>query len=84
MRVGDTLVTIDDKDVKDISTGDVSAMLKGEPGSKVQLNFKRPGLPDVQVPLCSCMRVSRILPLRIKKSEHTFIHDMTIYANIYS
>jgi len=76
MRVGDTLVAIDDKDVKDISTGDVSAMLKGEPGSKVQLNYKRPGLPDVQVPLCSCMRVSRILPSGSKKMN---IHLYMIY-----
>jgi C-terminal processing protease CtpA/Prc len=49
MRVGDTLISVDGKDVKDTSTNDVSLMLKGEPGSKVALKYKRPGLDQVQV-----------------------------------
>lgn len=49
MRVGDTLIAVDGKDVKDTSTNDVSLMLKGEPGSKVALKYKRPGLDQIQV-----------------------------------
>ena len=48
MRVGDTLISVDGKDVKDTNTNEVSVMLKGEPGSKVVLEYKRPGLDQVQ------------------------------------
>jgi len=60
MRVGDTLVAVDDTDLKDTSTNDVSAMLKGEPGSKVVLKYKRPGVDTVQ----SCELTRKIVLLR--------------------
>jgi len=60
MRVGDTLVAVDGKDVKDTSTNDVSLMLKGEPGSKVELKYKRPGMDGVQ----TCELTRKIVLLR--------------------
>ena len=49
MRVGDTIISVDSKDVKDTNTKEVSAMLMGEAGSKVVLEYTRPGLDQVQV-----------------------------------
>ena len=49
MRVGDTVISVDGKDVKDVDTTEVSQLLKGEPGSKVVIKYKRPGLGEVQV-----------------------------------
>ena len=60
MRVGDTLVSIDGKDVKDTATNDVSALLKGEPGSKVKLGYTRPGLAEVQ----TCELIRKVVLLR--------------------
>lgn len=60
MRVGDTLVAVDGKDVKDTSTNDVSLMLKGEPGSKVELKYKRPGVDGIQ----TCELTRKIVLLR--------------------
>ena len=62
MRVGDTLISVDGKDVKDTNTNEVSVMLKGEPGSKVVLEYKRPGLDQVQV--SSLSRNARVGRLR--------------------
>ena len=60
MRKGDTLVEVDGKDVRDASTDDVRAMLKGEPGSNLELKFKRPGIDGVQ----TCHLTRKIVLLR--------------------
>jgi len=60
MRVGDTLISVDGKDVKDTKTDEVSVMLKGEPGSKVKITYKRPGLDGEQ----TCELTRKIVLLR--------------------
>lgn len=47
LYAGDMIVAIDGKDVKGKSTSDVSELLKGQPGSKLVLSIKRPGIQDL-------------------------------------
>jgi C-terminal processing protease CtpA/Prc len=62
MRVGDTLISVNGKDVRDAKVEEVGAMLIGEPGSKVVLEYTRPGLDQVQV--SSLSRHARVGRLR--------------------
>ena len=41
LKIGDIILKIDNVSIKDKSVEDVSTLLKGEPGTKVQLNIKR-------------------------------------------
>lgn len=43
LQVGDVLLKIDDKDLKGLSTTEVSEMLRGEPGTTFMLKVQRPG-----------------------------------------
>tara|TARA_B110000211_G_scaffold234672_1_gene305504 strand:+ start:526 stop:2187 length:1662 start_codon:yes stop_codon:yes gene_type:complete len=43
LRAGDILLQVDGKDVKGKSTGDLSKILKGNPGTSLTVNVKRPG-----------------------------------------
>lgn len=43
LQVGDVLLKIDDKDLKGLSTTEVSEMLRGEPGTTFMLRVQRPG-----------------------------------------
>ncbi|HPG72640.1 MAG TPA: S41 family peptidase, partial [Bacteroidales bacterium] len=47
LYAGDMIVAIDGRDVKGKSTSDVSELLKGQPGSKLVLSIKRPGIQDL-------------------------------------
>ncbi len=40
LKIGDRIIAIDGKDAKGLTTEQVSSMLKGEPGSKVQVTVK--------------------------------------------
>ncbi|MBE6182088.1 MAG: S41 family peptidase [Rikenellaceae bacterium] len=40
LKIGDQIIAIDGKDAKGLTTEQVSSMLKGEPGSKVQVTVK--------------------------------------------
>jgi hypothetical protein len=72
MRVGDTIMAIDGKDIKDTATNDVSALLKGEPGSKLQLKYKRPGIyPCVCVPVCERARICILIHTHAHMRTHT-------------
>jgi carboxyl-terminal processing protease len=46
LKVGDEIVAIDGKNVKDKSTQDVSSFLKGQPKTDVTLKIKRVGVKD--------------------------------------
>ena len=43
LKAGDILISIDDKPVKGMSTDSVSDMLRGEPGTKLTIEYERPG-----------------------------------------
>ena len=43
LRAGDILISIDGKPVKGMSTDSVSDMLRGEPGTKLTIEYERPG-----------------------------------------
>ena len=46
---GDKIVKVNDRDAKGKSVSDVSAILKGEPGTKIQLKILREGKKDPQL-----------------------------------
>jgi carboxyl-terminal processing protease len=46
IKVGDELIAVDGKLVKDKGTGDVSALLKGQPKTEVEVRLKRYGRGD--------------------------------------
>ena len=43
LKAGDLLITIDGKPVKGMNTDSVSDMLRGEPGTKLTIEYERPG-----------------------------------------
>jgi len=43
LKAGDMIIKVDGKSVTGKSTSDISEVLKGQPGTKVTLNIKRPG-----------------------------------------
>ena len=43
LKAGDILISIDSKPVKGMSTDSVSDMLRGEPGTKLTIEYERPG-----------------------------------------
>lgn len=43
LQVGDVMLKIDDKDLKGLSTAEVSELLRGEPGTTFVLRVQRPG-----------------------------------------
>ena len=43
LKAGDLLISIDGKPVKGMSTDSVSDMLRGEPGTKLTIEYERPG-----------------------------------------
>ena len=43
LQIGDVMLKIDDKDLKGLSTSEVSDMLRGEPGTTFVLRIQRPG-----------------------------------------
>ena len=43
LKAGDVLISIDGKPVKGMSTDSVSDMLRGEPGTKLTIEYERPG-----------------------------------------
>ncbi len=48
IKVGDEVISVDGKSVKGKSTSDISAMLKGQPKTKVELKIKRYGRKEEQ------------------------------------
>ncbi len=46
LRAGDKILEAGGESTKNKSTGDLSKLLKGEPGSKVKLKIERPGTPQ--------------------------------------
>lgn len=46
IRAGDVILSIDGTDIKKKPTDEVSAMLRGEPGTSLQVRVKRPGHND--------------------------------------
>lgn len=46
IKVGDELIAVDGKDVKNKGTSDVSALLKGQPKTEVEVRLKRMGLKE--------------------------------------
>eukprot|EP00960_Hanusia_phi_P025757 745865-Hanusia_phi.AAC.2 len=48
LRVGDVLLSVNDKDVKDLPVDKVSELLKGDPGTSVKIRYSRPGIPEIQ------------------------------------
>ena len=49
IKVGDEIISVDGKSVKGKSTSEISAMLKGQPKTEVELKIKRNGHKDEQV-----------------------------------
>lgn len=47
LKKGDTIVTIDGKDTKDLTTTEASKLIKGIKGTKVKLGIKRQGKKDI-------------------------------------
>lgn len=43
LKAGDLLITIDGKPIKGMNTDSVSDMLRGEPGTKLTIEYERPG-----------------------------------------
>ena len=43
LQIGDVMLKIDDKDLKGLSTSEVSELLRGEPGTTFVLRIQRPG-----------------------------------------
>ena len=48
MRVGDKLITVNDKNVEKMTVEQVRNELRGDPGSKVSVSFERDGVKGVQ------------------------------------
>lgn len=46
LKVGDEIVAIDGKVIKDRSTSDVSSLLKGQPNTEVAIRIRRPGIKE--------------------------------------
>lgn len=46
MRAGDLIMAIDGKSIKGKASDEVSALLKGSPGTKIKLTFTRPGVTE--------------------------------------
>lgn len=46
LKVGDEIVAVDGKNMRGKSTADVSAILKGQPKTSVELKVKRPGVKE--------------------------------------
>lgn len=46
LKAGDEIIQIDGNDVSGKSTGDVSTLLKGQPGTSVTVFLKRPGIDE--------------------------------------
>ncbi|MDX2190374.1 MAG: S41 family peptidase [Bacteroidota bacterium] len=47
LKIGDELISIDGKDVKDKSTNDISKLLKGQAGTKLKVTIKRMNKPEL-------------------------------------
>jgi len=47
IKPGDTIMYVDGKDIKGYATEQASAMMKGEPGTKVTIGIKREGISDI-------------------------------------
>ncbi|HEX5169562.1 MAG TPA: S41 family peptidase [Cyclobacteriaceae bacterium] len=46
LKIGDEIISVDGKTIKDRSTIDVSALLKGQPKTDVSIKVRRPGVKD--------------------------------------
>ncbi len=47
IKPGDTIMYVDGKDIKGYATEQASAMMKGEPGTKVTIGIKREGISNI-------------------------------------
>jgi carboxyl-terminal processing protease len=73
---GDRIIRIDSKMTKDLSTEDAMALLKGKPGTKVLIAFKREN-KIVEIPIVRDV-------IRISTIKSTLFHDDTGYVRVTS
>ncbi len=73
---GDRIIRIDSKMTKDLSTEDAMALLKGKPGTKVLIAFKREN-KIVEIPIVRDV-------IRISTVKSTLFHDDTGYVRVTS
>lgn len=73
---GDRIIRIDSKMTKDLSTEDAMALLKGKPGTKVVIAFKREN-KTVEIPIIRNV-------IRISTIKSTLFHDDTGYVRVTS
>ncbi len=73
---GDRIFRIDSKMTKDLSTEDAMALLKGKPGTKVVITFKRDG-KAIEIPIVRNV-------IRISTIKSTLFHEDTGYLRVTS
>lgn len=73
---GDRIFRIDSKMTKDLSTEDAMALLKGKPGTKVVITFKRDG-KAIEIPIVRNV-------IRISNIKSTLFHEDTGYLRVTS
>ena len=73
---GDRIVRIDSKMTKELSTEDAMSLLKGKPGTKVVITFKRDN-KLIEIPITRNV-------IRISTVKSTLFHDDTGYVRITS
>lgn len=73
---GDRIFRIDSKMTKDLSTEDAMALLKGKPGTKVLITFKRDG-KAIEIPIVRNV-------IRISTLKSTLFHEDTGYLRVTS
>jgi carboxyl-terminal processing protease len=73
---GDRIIRIDSKMTKELSTEDAMALLKGKPGTKVVITFKRDS-KIVEIPIIRDV-------IRISTVKSTLFHEDTGYVRITS